>query len=102
MNPGEIWRERLLREINQANIFICLIAPQTLDSQNVRKEIHDAMMNTDLISIAVWHNHYQYDGKTYSEFGKLLDEQNAIVVSPEDVLGYDNAITRLIQFLKPE
>lgn len=101
LNPGEVWRERLHSEIDRADVFICLISSKSLDSENVRDEIRWAMKNRDKPAIAIWHNGYSYDGKTYSEFAHLLDEKNAIVVSPEHILGYDNAITQLTQFLKP-
>lgn len=102
LNPGEIWRERLEVEVKKSDVFICLISPNTLDSENVRDEIHWAMQHTEKPSIAIWHNGYFYDGKTHSEFAHLLDQKNAIIVEPEHVLGYENAITQLMQFLKPE
>jgi len=104
IDPGATWEEVIKHEITiDTDVFISLLAPNTLDSDNVANEIRWALGREGLISIPVWHNGFEgfdKDKTSHTEFEDFLNTKNAIIVDNEHVMDYESAITQLIQFLK--
>lgn len=105
INPGEKWEQRLQDEIAATDAVVSLVAPGTLGSEYVRKEIlwsQEREATDGLPLVPIWHNGYTAanDLTSYPEMANFLNTSNAIIIEKEDVLLYDAAIQRLMQYLK--
>lgn len=100
ITPGEHWRKRLLQEVVERDVFISLLGPTTLESDIVRLEIQWAGTKTSGALIPVWHNGFRPEAVTFGEIAELLQQRDAVIVQQEDILAYNAAYQRLLQYLR--
>ena len=98
--PGENWIDDIQRRIRNCNSVILLVAPGTLESEHVQKEIEWSLEAKTLI-IPIYHAGF----KSFStDYGTILNPRiseplqniNGIHVLDESALGYNNAIVELL------
>eukprot|EP00658_Telonema_sp_P-2_P081278 TRINITY_DN828_c0_g1_i9.p1 TRINITY_DN828_c0_g1~~TRINITY_DN828_c0_g1_i9.p1 ORF type:complete len:424 (-),score=119.40 TRINITY_DN828_c0_g1_i9:408-1679(-) len=103
MDPGERWRDRLRAEVLGCDVFVGLVGPTTLTSGPTREEIEWGA-GAECVCVPVWHNEFEGslpEGTTVSlDVARFVRDSNALVVKPEDPLGYEAVIKRLMQFLE--
>jgi len=95
IDPGAEWHAHLKHTIRGSKFFVCLLGPQTLDSEYVRKEIEWALDTEGLTIIPIWHNGFQR-GENYPQG---LETKNAIRVKEESAEEYNVAVIRLLNIL---
>ncbi len=96
--PGENWQEGLKERIARYDYLIALLGKETLRSQVVLQEIQWAM-EAGLSIIPVWHNGFKYTAGAWPlppEIDRKLSSTHSIEVKEESALGYDMAITELL------
>ena len=99
---GDDWHGELEHRIKASPVFICVIAPGTLESDWIQKEIEWA---EDNLRIAVLHPDYQYetDGKrdTYpSAVREFMEKKQWIPVAAETAKGYHDAVEDIINAIR--
>jgi hypothetical protein len=101
IGPGDKWHARLKKQIEQSDHLICLIGPDTLTSEWVRKEIRWGIEANCQI-IPLWH-----DGFTESHLKEALNlypdlselgEANAIEIKNTGVEDYNSAMVKLVNY----
>jgi hypothetical protein len=98
--PGEAWHAGLQERIKSYDAFILLLAPETLTSEYVIREIEWAL-EAGVEVIPLWHGKFEYKsdvwrGKVPDEVDSCLAERNAIRVLEESASGYNTAIVELL------
>ena len=96
LDAGYKWHSKLREKIADCEIFICLLAPNTLLSSQVRKEIGWAFedyKNKKCQIIPVWHK--GYDKNKTGKLDLISDDIQAIVVKEESAAGYDFAVSEI-------
>ena len=95
IDPGEEWHEKLEEKVRDSDVFVAMLAPESLDSPYVRKEIGWALSNdkTDLI-VPVWHA--GYEGKRADD---PLNGHQAVVVDQESAKHYRAAADEVMNRL---
>jgi hypothetical protein len=98
IQPGANWRTHIQNEITSRDNLILLLGKQTLSSDVVREElVWAAQSGTNIIPI--WHNRYVYRSGEFdlpTDIDLLLQNTHTIRVLEESALGYNNAITELL------
>ncbi|MCI0711033.1 MAG: toll/interleukin-1 receptor domain-containing protein [Chloroflexi bacterium] len=98
IDAGDAWHGELEEKVKNAEYFVLLIAPPTLSSKWVRKEVAWAL-ETETTIIPIWHNGYKGEGKgEYPEIDGLFDKQ-AIEVESENMKQYNAAVIELLNRL---
>lgn len=100
LKPGDEWHAKLEEKIADCNAFICLIAPGTLCSPFVQKEIDWALKNHEeknRLIIPVWHK--KYVSKPNSKCDKISDSFNAVEVTQESAKQYNAAVDEALNRL---
>lgn len=100
--PGDRWHAELESKVRSTQYFISLIAPDTLTSDNVIKEIQWALEtaedNPGYVIIPIWHSGFlTQDG--YPDSITDLKKYNAIIVENESAKNYNNAMVELLNRL---
>ncbi len=101
LDAGDKWHAKLEEKIAACEIFICLLAPGTLISSQVRREIDLAIAEYEKKRcqiIPVWHK--GYDKNKSGMLDKISDKFQAIVVKEESTAGYDFAVSEISYRLK--
>jgi hypothetical protein len=101
---GEKWEALIKSTIqNQVNYFVCLIAPSTLQSPNVRNEIHWAVETENVWPIPIWHQDFRPEDEL-SNYDDLIRDfvrsNHAIQVKVESAEDYDTALSKLLNQLR--
>lgn len=101
IGPGDKWHAHIREQIEQSDHLICLIGPNTLESEWVRKEITWGI-EKGCLCIPIWHDgftasHLEETLKTYPELNEL-GEANPIEIKGDRVEDYNNAMTTLVNF----
>lgn len=98
LEAGENWHAGLKERIQQYDYFVLLLGKETLKSEVVLKEIQWAL-EAGLSIIPVWHNGFKYQSDQWQlppDIDHKLSNTHAIEVKEESALGYDTAITELL------
>ena len=98
LEPGEEWLNQLEQTVINADVFICLVGPGTLDSPHVRQEIVWALASNVRVIPVLHGGSTPEDGRDYSDIAALFTKQG-VTVDVEHVLAYDNALRQLSQRL---
>jgi hypothetical protein len=98
--PGEAWHAGLQERIKSYDAFILLLAPETLTSEYVIREIEWAL-DAGVEVIPLWHGEFAYDshgwrGKIPDAVDGYLARTHAIRVLEESASGYNTAIVELL------
>ncbi len=98
--PGEAWHAGLQERIKGYDALILLLAPETLTSEYVVREIEWAL-EAKIEIIPVWHGGFVYDshdwrGKVPDALDGYLASTHAIRVLEESASGYNTAIVELL------
>lgn len=100
ISPGEGWEDRLYNEIARCEHFICLIGPNTLESEYVRQEIIWAI-ERGARTIPIFHNGFStmvdQAQNDYPELKAFL-QRNAIIVEKENAKAYEGAVIELLNY----
>lgn len=91
---GEKWEQHLQEQIQNSDYFICLIGPETMQSQIVHKEIAWAI-NSNCKIISMWH---RCDMSSVEHLPEL-DEFNAIQIGEENAEAYETALNKMLNSL---
>jgi hypothetical protein len=94
--PGEHWHARLEDEVKSREHFLCLVAPDTLQSEYVRQEIEWAQKHGKR-TIPIWHTGFRPSDTDYTGFKDFLNS-NAIIVENENVKAYNNAVLEILNY----
>lgn len=94
IDPGDLWHSELEHRIKEAEYFVSLLAPTTLESKYVRKEIQWAI-DAQKVIIPIWHNGFAGNDDFFPELGTF----NAIRIKEESAAEYDLAMTLLLNRL---
>jgi hypothetical protein len=94
IKAGEVWHAELEDQVKEASIFICLIAPGTLEAEYVQKEINWAMSDLSRKIIPVCHA--GFDPNTLPDH---LKARQYVAVQDEKARSYDIAINDIIHAL---
>ena len=100
LKPGDEWHAKLEDKITNSDAFICLIAPGTLCSPFVQKEITWALKDREInnrLIIPVWHKGYV--SKHNSKCDKISVTFNAVEVTPESAKNYNSAVEEVLNRL---
>lgn len=100
LKPGDVWHAKLETRIADCKVFICLLAPGTLQSTFVQKEINWAISGyreRNRLIIPVWHK--DYDRKESDKLDKISDIFQAVEVKEESAAGYDAAVKEVLNQL---
>lgn len=92
--PGDDWHADVEQRVKECDAFVLVLAPTTLDSPIVRKEIKWAMEAQKKI-FPLYHGELKALSRS-SSFGKQISKINAIIVSSESAGGYNAAIVDLL------
>lgn len=95
IDPGDEWHALLEETIRQSQYVIALIAPGTLESPYVRRELEWALAAPGVHVIPIWHNGYAGDG----DYTQTLSSKNAIRIKEESAEEYELAIIKLLNRL---
>lgn len=95
IDPGDEWHALLEKTVRQSQYIIALIAPGTLESSYVRREIEWALDARGIHIIPVWHNGYTGEG----EYPEALSSKNAIRIKEESAEEYELAMIKLLNRL---
>ena len=98
LEAGEDWHAGLKERIQQYDYFVLLLGKETLQSEYVCKEIQWGL-EAGLSIIPVWHNGFKYQSDQWQlppDIDHKLSNTHAIEVKEESALGYDTAITALL------
>lgn len=90
---GEEWVRQLEERIRQARYFIILVGKTTLDSPYVMQEL-DWALEAGCTIISIWHGCRMDDSAP-----EALKTRHAIIVETESALGYETAVTQLLNNL---
>lgn len=91
---GELWEERIKREVAACDYFVALVAPNTLDSINVKNEIDWALAANKYV-IPICHG-----GATADVLPDYLQALNVYVVKNESALDYEQGIGHVLNELR--
>jgi len=91
-NPGDTLHTEQEGRVRASDYLVCLLAPQTLDSDYVRAELMWALDTPGLNVIPLWHNGFA----PAHDYPQTLAIRNAIRVSKESAEAYNTAMTRLL------
>lgn len=91
---GELWEKRIKTEVASCDYFVALIAPNTLDSINVRNEIDWALAANKYV-IPICHG-----GATADILPDYLQRLNVYVVKNESALDYEQGISHVLNELR--
>ena len=104
---GDEWERKIETTIRtQISHFICLLAPGTLDSPNIRNEINWSYeSDTVSLRIPIWHSGFEKpDDETLREYGgrikEFVDVPNALRVTEESAKAYDGEVSLLLNQLQ--
>ncbi len=100
LKPGEEWHAKLEEKIANSDAFICLIAPGTLCSPFVQKEIKWALNEYEIrnrLIIPVWHKGYA--SKANSKCDRISYRFQAVQVQVESAKNYNSAIDEVLNRL---
>ncbi len=100
LKPGDVWHAKLEARISDCAAFICLLAPGTLGSKYVRKEIYWALAEYEKrnrLIIPVWHKRYDPDNEKYPD--EISGPFQAVRVLEESAKGYDSAVDEALNRL---
>jgi hypothetical protein len=95
INPGDEWHARLEKTIRQSKYVVALIAPATLESPYVRRELEWALASPGVHVIPIWHHGYAGDGP----YPDALSSKNAIRIKEESAEEYELAMIKLLNRL---
>jgi len=100
---GEQWADLLEERVRSTKYFVCLLAPDTLESEWVRKEINWAF-ESDSIVISITHNGFRLDNEDdesqeIKEIREKLKTVQVHRVLEENIDNYDDAMNRLVRNL---
>ena len=102
IGPGDKFSEHIRKQIAESDHLICLIGPNTLTSDWVRKEIRWGI-DANCQIIPVWHDgftaspHLEEAVKLYPELN-ALGEANPIEIKGSSVEDYNNAMVTLVNY----
>ena len=100
LKPGEEWHAKLKEKIANSDAFICLLAPGTLCSPFVQKEINWALTereNNNRLIVPVWHKGYV--SKPNSKCDKISVKFQAVEVLTESAKYYNSAVDEVLNRL---
>ena len=100
LKPGDEWHAKLEQKVADCDAFICLLAPGTLCSPFVQKEINWALTereNNNRLIIPVWHKGYVI--KQDAKCDKISERFNAVEVDVESAKGYNSAVDEVLNRL---
>ena len=100
LKPGDEWHAKLEEKIANSDAFICLLAPGSLCSKYVRKEIDWALEdheNKNRLIIPVWHK--EYDRDKSGDLDKISDRFQAVEVPVESAKNYNSAVDEVLNRL---
>ncbi|HEX2908775.1 MAG TPA: toll/interleukin-1 receptor domain-containing protein [Phototrophicaceae bacterium] len=98
LEAGENFHAGLKERVQKSDYLVLLLGKQTLKSDYVLREIQWAH-EVGISIIPVWHNKFKYKSEKWqlpSEIDQKLANTHAIEVKEESALGYDTAITELL------
>lgn len=98
--PGDEWHAHLEERVKNCEFLVCLIAPETLKSKYVSKELEWASEN---IRIAITHPDYDFaaEESTYEDWLlEFVTNRQRISVSEESAAGYHDAVEKLINAIQ--
>lgn len=101
---GDDWEKRLQEFIrSQTSHFICLIAGETLRRPVIQKELRWALETPNVIPIPIWHHGFQGTDTEIADLPNDLQDfvksKQAIIVSDENPISYDSALSQLVNQL---
>ncbi|MEP7285925.1 MAG: toll/interleukin-1 receptor domain-containing protein, partial [Chloroflexota bacterium] len=96
IDPGDAWHAQLEDKIRHSTCVVSLLAPETLNSNYVQKEIQWAL-DQNIMLIPIWHG--TFDGSNIPAALELLGSKNAIRVKEESAEAYHEAVEKLINRL---
>jgi hypothetical protein len=91
---GELWQQRLEREIATCDYFVSLIAPTTLESEWIGEEIEQARHRADVPIIPVCHN-----GMRLADIPTHLGIHHGYEIDKEDALNYEAGVSFVLNAL---
>jgi hypothetical protein len=99
IEPGTEWHSRLELEIGHRENFVCLVGPNTLESEYVRQEVLWAL-DADAHIVPIWHNgfnetQWELARMRYKALEAFFGKQ-AIQVDHENPVAYETAIIQLL------
>jgi hypothetical protein len=99
IQPGQNWQDDLRGRIDASDTFVLLLGKTSLDSDIVLDEISHAM-HTGVRIIPIWHNGFVFRGEARipARMTALLETTHTIRVLEESALGYNNALTELLNY----
>ena len=100
LKPGDEWHAKLEQKVADCDAFICLLAPGTLCSPFVQKEIKWALAereNNNRLIIPVWHK--SYVSIPNSPCDKISDTFNAVEVTQESAKQYNSGVDEVLNRL---
>ncbi len=92
--PGDKWNSLLEETVKDAEYFVCLVGPTTLDSVNVQEEIEWAERYGCRI-ISIWHNGVN-SRDIADKIPQVFNDTHRIKVDVESALHYEIAISQLL------
>jgi hypothetical protein len=95
IDPGDEWHALLETTVRQSQYVIALIAPGTIESPYVRRELDWALAAPGVHLIPIWHNGYAGDG----DYPEALSSKNAIRIKEESAEEYELAMIKLLNRL---
>jgi hypothetical protein len=97
IEPGDSWARVLEKNARSSRVFICLLAPDTIESEWVQKEIAWAQQASDQVNghqiIPLCHRGYEMQSDN------PLSHLQAITVRKEDAAEYEQALSQLLNRL---
>lgn len=96
LEPGDKWHAELEEKVRQSSYFVCLIAPETLHSEYVIKEIRWALSALTVTAIPIWHSGFNGKADCEADILDFVKQTNAIVVTDESAKGYNTAVVELL------
>ena len=94
LKGGEVWEQRLEDSVRESEYLIALLAPGTLESGTVQKEIRWAL-DSDSVIICILHGGLAIEDIDYPE----LTRNHVIVIDNESSKEYESAINDLLNAL---
>lgn len=105
LNLGDDWHPQLQNKVQSSTYFICLIAPTTLQSEYVRKEIQWAQA-TGVKMIPVFHNGFDANAEPNKSLigasdylAKITQKHGHVIKDSDDPNAYRNAADEILTSL---
>lgn len=99
LEAGSDWRNQLHDSIRNADYFVLLLAPTTLQSEVSVQEIEWAM-GAGTVIVPIWHRGFTFDANDWKHLSEvvreLIADTHTIRVTEENPLAYNSALTELL------